>query len=169
MSELAFWSTWSTNTWYFLVFSSTQVIVQFFSIGLKRTCTMNQTVGNWQKKVVHTASEERKAREKESDRLRKKWCIQGESSGRQVGWPFCHLHCYTSSPAPSAYMLHMVTTDISLHILLRKVYAAHAHIPSYTPAVAPRLLDVLYLGCGLVYTCEMCSLGWNPSFSCLLS
>ena len=41
------------------------------------------------------------------------------------------------------------------------MYAAHAYIPSYTPAVAPRLLDVLYLGCGLVYTCEVCSLGWS--------
>ena len=30
--------------------------------------------------------------------------------------PLCHLHRYTSSPAPSTYTLHMVTTDIYLHI-----------------------------------------------------
>ena len=30
--------------------------------------------------------------------------------------PLCHLHRYTSSPAPSTYMLHVVTTNIYLHI-----------------------------------------------------
>ena len=28
--------------------------------------------------------------------------------------PFCHLYHYTSSPAPSTYTLHVVTTDIYL-------------------------------------------------------
>ena len=76
-----------------------------------------------------TTLEESKAKEKESDRLIKKQCIQGESSRdrydkrlllklfRQL---LCHLHCYTSSPAPipSTYKLHVVTMDIYLHILL---------------------------------------------------
>ena len=38
-----------------------------------------------QHKSARTASEESKAKEKESDRLRKKRCIQGESSGIGVG------------------------------------------------------------------------------------
>ena len=62
-----------------------------------------------------TALEESKAKEKESDRLRKKRCIQGESSRDRYDkrlllklfrQPLCHLHRYTSSPAPipSTYM-----------------------------------------------------------------
>ena len=61
-----------------------------------------------------TASEESKAKEKESDRLRKKRCVQGESRVAlhlahflKLFRPLlCHLHCY----------LHVATTDIYLHI-----------------------------------------------------
>ena len=61
-----------------------------------------------------TASEESKAKEKESDRFRKKRCIQGESRValylahflKLFRPPLCHLHRY----------LHVVTTDIYLHI-----------------------------------------------------
>ena len=61
-----------------------------------------------------TASEESKAKEKESDRLRKKQCIQGESGVtphlahflKLFRPPLCHVHRY----------LHIVTMDIYLHI-----------------------------------------------------
>ena len=57
---------------------------------------------------------ESKAKEKESDRLRKKRCIQGESRValhlahflKLFRPPLCHLHRY----------LHVVTMDIYLHI-----------------------------------------------------
>ena len=66
------------------------------------------------RKQRNTASEESKAKEKESDRLRKKQCIQGESRValhlahflKLFRPPLCHLHRY----------LHVVTTDIYLHI-----------------------------------------------------
>ena len=53
--------------------------------------------------------------EKESDRLRKKRWESLVETGR-TNVPLCHLHRYTSSPVPSTYMLHVVTTDIYLHI-----------------------------------------------------
>ena len=61
-----------------------------------------------------TASEESKAKEKQSDRLRKKQCIQGESRIalhlahflKLFRPPLCHFHRY----------LHVVTMDIYLHI-----------------------------------------------------
>ena len=66
------------------------------------------------RKQRDTASEESKAKEKESDRLRKKRCIQRESRIalhlphflKLFRPPLCHLHRY----------LHVVTTDIYLHI-----------------------------------------------------
>ena len=66
------------------------------------------------RKQRDTASEESKAKEKESDRLRKKRCIQEESRVtlhlahflKLFRPPLCHLHRY----------LHVVTTDIYLHI-----------------------------------------------------
>ena len=66
------------------------------------------------RKQKDTASEESKAKEKESDRLRKKRCIQGESRValhlahflKLFRPPLCLLHRY----------LHVVTTDIYLHI-----------------------------------------------------
>ena len=66
------------------------------------------------RKQRDTASEESKAKEKESDRWRKKRCIQGESRValylahflKLFRPPLCHLHRY----------LHVVTTDIYLHI-----------------------------------------------------
>ena len=67
-----------------------------------------------------TASEDSKAKEKASDR--KKQCIQRESSGDR--WDKCFVlklirrrFCrYTSSLVPSTYTVHVVTTDIYLHI-----------------------------------------------------
>ena len=66
------------------------------------------------RKQRDTASEENKAKEKEPDRLRKKRCIQGEFRValhlahflKLFRPPLCHLLCY----------LHVVTTDIYLHI-----------------------------------------------------
>ena len=67
------------------------------------------------RKQRDTASEESiKAKEKESDRFRKKRCIQGESRValrlahflKLFRPPLCQLHRY----------LHVVTTDIYLHI-----------------------------------------------------
>ena len=75
----------------------------------KRDCARER-----KRKQRDTASEESKAKEKESDRLRKKRCIQGESRvalhlvhfQKLFRPPLCHLHRY----------LHVVTTDIYLHI-----------------------------------------------------
>ena len=61
-----------------------------------------------------TLHQESKTKEKESDRLRKKRCIQRESRValhlphflKLFRPPLCHLHRY----------LHVVTTDIYLHI-----------------------------------------------------
>ena len=74
----------------------------------KRDCARER-----KRKQRDTASEESKAKEKESDRLRKKRCIQGESRValhlahflKLFRPPLCHLHHY----------LHAVTTDIYLH------------------------------------------------------
>ena len=77
--------------------------------GSKHDCARER-----KRKQRDTASEESKAKGKESDRLRKKRCIQGESRValhlahfmKLFRPPLCHLHRY----------LHVVTTDIYLHI-----------------------------------------------------
>ena len=66
------------------------------------------------RKQMDTASEERVRQSRKSDRFRKKRCIRGESRValhlahflKLFRPPLCHLHRY----------LHVVTTDIYLHI-----------------------------------------------------
>ena len=81
------------------------------------------------RKQRDTASEESiKAKEKESDRFRKKRCIQGESRValhlahflKLFRPPLCHLHRYLT-------WLQRISTCIFPDILLREAYSAHAY------------------------------------------
>ena len=81
---------------------------------------------------------EYKGKEKESDRLRKKRCIQRESSGCRQDKSLvlklfrrllCRLHCYTRPPAHTLHMLQWISICIFLDILLcasRHSYSVHS-------------------------------------------
>ena len=74
----------------------------------KRDCARER-----RRKQRDTASEESKAKEKEPDRYSHDTMLTLLKLFRR---PLCHLHRSISSPAPSTYTLHVVTTDIYLHI-----------------------------------------------------
>ena len=73
-----------------------------------------ESVESKKRKQRDTASEESKAKEKGSDRLRKKRCKQGES---RVALHLAHfLKLFTPPLYQLHRYLHVVTTDIYLHI-----------------------------------------------------
>ena len=72
-----------------------------------------------------TASEESKAKEKESDRY------SHDTTLTSFRRPLCHLHRSISSPAPSTYTLHVVTTDIYLRISGYSSARGIMRIPSF--------------------------------------